>query len=171
MISLQQFINSLEVPMCSVLIAEPYRHGAMGSLGNARYMLIRQFRFPFKYSESDKIMSADHDRCFMWDREHAKRCFKEHTGRGELTFEYWAQSAKDEAIFAFLKDILKADSNIEWTGYRIMGTVNCSSGYPVWSLELFAKHPKSRTKVYTGEPAPNVRHDKSIIDYWNRLIE
>jgi hypothetical protein len=42
----------------------------------------------------------------------------------------------------------------------LLGSVNHGSGYPVWSLQLFAKHPDSKTVVYTGEKAPNVRSSK-----------
>lgn len=137
--------------------AETYVFGKLGSFGNAEYMLLRQFRFPYEYEVRERFLSADHDRCFMWDREHARRCFKEHTGMGEGGFEHWVHAASNEAIMKFLKDVLKADASVTWTGYRILGTVNRSNGYPVWTLQLFAKCPKSKTKVYTGHVAPNVK--------------
>jgi hypothetical protein len=140
-----------------VYIANPYRPRALGSLGDGAYLLIRQFNFPLEYSDQDKHVQADHDRCFMWDYKHASRCFKQHTGTGDLGFEQWVDSAKDEQVIAFLADILKATASVVWTGYRIMGTVNRSNGYPVWTLELFAKGPMSDTKTYTGPNAPNVR--------------
>jgi len=137
--------------------AEPYRHGAMGSLGDASYMLLRQFNFPDTYAPAlDKHITADHDRCMSWDYKHVSRCFEKHTGTGELGLQDWLRRATDENVLAFLSDILKADTGVVWTGYRIMGTVHRGNGYPVWTLELFAKHPKSKTKVYTGSNAPNV---------------
>lgn len=136
--------------------AEPYRYGEMGSLGKASYMLLRQFNFPDTYSKDDKLVQSDHDICSMWDYQHVKRAFNEHTGKGELGLSDWLKKAKDKEVFDFLVDILKEDKNTTWTGFRIMGTVNKSNGGPVWTLELFAKHPKSDTKVYSGEKAPNV---------------
>jgi hypothetical protein len=137
--------------------ATPYEYGQLGSLGNAAYMLLRQFQFPDTFSGKDKLASADHDRCMQWDHNHASRCFKEHTGTGELGLEGWLQRATDEQVIQFLVDILKAESNVVWTGYRIMGSVHRGNGYPVWSLSLFAKHPESDTVVYTGANAPNVQ--------------
>lgn len=137
--------------------ASPYNPGEMGSLGRASYMLLRQFQFPDEYdSDFDKLITADHDRCMSWDYEHARRCFNEYTGTGELGLEGWLGRQADEKIMAFLKDILKADASVKWTGYRIMGSVHRGNGYPVWTLELFAKHPDSDTKVYTDSQAPNV---------------
>lgn len=57
---------------------------------------------------------------------------------------------------SFVKDILKADPEVDWTGFRITGTVNRSSGYTVFTIEVFAKHPDSSTKVYSNSTAPNV---------------
>ena len=50
-----------------------------------------------------------------------------------------------------------ADGTVgEWSGVRVTGSVNRSNGYPVFCIELFAKHPDSDTKVYSGQAAPNV---------------
>lgn len=140
-----------------VFIAEPYRPHAMGSLGDASGMLICQYQFPLDYDVRDKIMHADSDRCFQWDYDHARRCFLTYTGTGEVAFESWVKGQHHDKVFAFLKDILKADPNVEWTGYRILGSVHRGNGFPVWSLQLFAKHPDSRTQVYSGSNAPNVK--------------
>lgn len=51
-----------------VLIAEPYRYAALGSNGDASYMLMRQFQFPNTYDpDLDKITQADSDRLCSWD--------------------------------------------------------------------------------------------------------
>lgn len=139
---------------------EPYSFGKLGSLGSATYMLIRQHDFPDTYEDHETLMQADHDRVVYWDHEHASRCFQEHTGSGHL--ESWARRASASAILKFLKDLLKADPDIKWTGFRILGSVHRGNGYPVWGLELFAKDPKSKTKVYSGQRAPNVKGGTSI---------
>ncbi len=136
--------------------AEPYRSGQLGSFGKASCMLLRQFNFPDSFSKMDTHVQADHDRCFTWDYDHTKRCFLEHTSKSEVCFEEWVNEAKEEQIFAFLSDILKQEKGIKWTGFRIMGSVNVGNGYPVWTLELFAKNSESDTNVYTGAHAPNV---------------
>ena len=146
--------------MSGVYMAEPYDLNETGSLGRASGMLIRQHNFPHQYdSQLDKITSADHDRCFQWDHAHARRCFTEHTGTGELNLERWVTSQPPDKVIAFLSDILKADAGAfrAWTGFRVLLTVNRSNGFPVYTLELFAKHPDSHTQVYSGENAPNVR--------------
>ncbi len=139
--------------------ANPYTPDNMGSFGKADSMFLRQFKFPNTYTEKDILATADHDRCFMWDHDHARRCFDEHTGNGELAFETWVQRATNEAVMRFLIDILKAKLSIAWTGYRILGTVHRGNGFPVWTLQLFAKHPDSQIKVYSGPNAPNVKVD------------
>jgi hypothetical protein len=150
------------MPKLTVYQATPYQYNEMGSFGKARYMLLRQFNFPHKAdSDKDILWDADHDRCFQWDYEHARRCFEEHTGKGDMAFEHWVRNAKAEEVFAFLRDILKAPDEekdgtpIEWTGFRVMGTVNVSNGYPVWSLQLFAN--RTGVKTYSDENAPNVK--------------
>lgn len=139
-----------------VYTAKAYRPHSLGSLDRTSYMYLRQFQFPDTYDGRDKHATADSDRCFMWDHEHARRCFQQHTGTGELGFESWVNRATDKRIMAFLLDILKADSGVKWTGFRVMGSVHRGNGYPVWTLELFAKHPDSDTPVYSDEDAPNV---------------
>lgn len=138
--------------------ASQYKAANMGSFGKASGMFIRQFNFPDIYDdELDSYEVRDHDRIMQSESEHANTCFKKHTGKGEFGFEGWALNAYDAKILIFLKDIMRADKAINWTGYRIRGTVNVGNGYPVWTLELFAKHPDSKTIVYTGDKAPNVR--------------
>ncbi|OHA81675.1 MAG: hypothetical protein A2675_02860 [Candidatus Yonathbacteria bacterium RIFCSPHIGHO2_01_FULL_51_10] len=139
-----------------VLTANFYRSGAMGSLGDASYMLLRQFQFPDTYSSMDSLTSRDSDRLFQQEYQHATRCFKEHTGRGELAFETWLHRAFDGDVIKFLTDILKADPLVRWTGYRVTGSVHRGNGHAIFHFELFAKHPTSHTEVYTGSNAPNV---------------
>ena len=131
--------------------------GSLGSLGNAAYKLIRQVRFPDTYDDLDTITGADHDRIRMWDSKHHDRCVKEHTGWGDMGIGDWAEKATQSQLMAFCQDMLKADATVKWTGCRILGTVNRSNGYAVWTIELFAKHPKSKTKVYSEMNAPNVK--------------
>lgn len=141
----------------TVLIAEPYRFGALASLGDAAYMLLRQFRFPHEYDTRDTIVTADSDRCFQADYSHAHKCFQEHLHTGEMGLEHWLHTASAKKVIAFLKDILKADTKVEWTGYRVLGTVHRGNGRRVYTVQLFAKHPESDTEVYTGPNAPNVK--------------
>jgi len=143
--------------MQTVYQAEQRRHGAMGSLGDASYMLIRQHQFPHEYdADLDKMTGWDHDRIMQQQHEHGRRCFQQHTGTGELGLQGWAEEATPEQILAFLKDILKASDDVEWTGFRILGTVNRSNGYPVFTLQLFAKHSDSQTEVFDTKDAPHL---------------
>lgn len=143
--------------MQTVYQAEAYRSNAMGSLGDASYMLIRQYQFPNDYDhEKDQMTGWDHDRIMHQQHEHGTRCFDQHTSTGELGLESWVRGAQPQQILDFLKDILKADSSVEWTGFRILGSVHRGNGYPVWSLALFAKHPDTKTEVFNTENAPNL---------------
>lgn len=147
--------------MRKVYQAEAYRPAQMGSFGNASYMLIKQHNFPHTYNEeTEKLATADSDRCQQWDFLHAGECFKKHTGTGPLGLEAWVRQAWPKDVMAFLVDILKVEEHYpgtKWTGWRVMGTVNRSNGYPVWSLQLFAKKRGSKTKVYKSQNAPNVK--------------
>lgn len=148
--------------MGQVYPAKPYSPGCLGSLDRTSYMCLRQFQFPDTFdSQLDKHMTADSDRVSSWDFNHAMNCYKKHTGTGDMGLERWIRSASDESIMAFLKEILKADDDkVQWTGYRIMGSVHQGNGYPIWTLELFAKSEESNTNVYSDENAPNVRGEK-----------
>ena len=134
--------------------AEPYRPGAMGSCGDARYMLLAQHQFPVnEYHDTlDILIQADHDRCLNWDWAHATHAIKKHTGSGEIHIGQWCRASAPEDVIAFLKDILKADKyhpGVKWTGYRILGTVNLSNGFSVFTLQLFARK-SPQTKVCDG---------------------
>ncbi len=147
--------ESLE-DQASVYKAEPYRLGAMSSLGNASHMLLRQFKFPDICSVSlDVLLVEDSDRCLEHRPEKTQMCLKKHVGGSDSIMEYWLRNSSDEQIMDFLLDILEADRKITWTGYRVMGSVG-GSGHNIWTFQLFAKHPKSNTEVYTGDRAPNV---------------
>ena len=136
--------------------AEPSRFGAMGSFGDAAGMYICQYNFPYTYSVKDKMTGADHDRCFQWDYAHARATCDKYLRTGEMAIERWVQQTDPKTVIEFIREMLKADSLTEWTGFRVRGTVNRSNGYPVYTLELFAKHPDTATEVYSGENAPNV---------------
>lgn len=147
-----------------VLTAEAYVPYAMSSTGNASGMLLRQYNFPDTYAEKDKHVTADHDRVIMWDREHWDACIKRAKSIGDRSLEYWCEQGKAEDILTFLADLFSSETigntkDIKWTGFRILGTVNRSNGYPVYTLELFAKHKDTKTKVYSTPMAPNVQFE------------
>lgn len=172
--------------MRQVMLATPYDPWNLGSLGNAAYALIKQFQFPLNYDEhKDKYTQADHDRLLMWNYDHFRRVCEEHLGTGELGIPNWVQDENrtDKEVLAFVCDAMlphdaiehnalvnyvgwgkKIGHEVKWTGYRIMGTVNRSNGYPVYTLELFANH--TGVPVYSDECAPNVKgSDEEILDY------
>jgi hypothetical protein len=140
-----------------VVLAEAYRHSALGPQGNANYMLLRQYQFPWELADSEKLLTLDSDQIEEADADHVKKCFKE-LGVTPRTLECWLRKCaqeKDEAkIFIFLKKIMKADESIAWTGWRIMGSV--LGGHCIFTWQLFAKDPQSDTKVYTGDNTRNV---------------
>ncbi len=141
----------------TVYPAEPYKLGEFGTFGKASGMYLRQFQFPNTYSDKDKLVTADSDRCLGWWYEHANDCIKKYTKGGQMQLGGWIGNKKttDREIIQFITEILKADTSVKWTGYRVLGTVG-GSGHVVWTLQLFYKHPKSKTKVFTGPSAPNI---------------
>lgn len=144
--------------MNQVSKAQPFEYDQMGSFGNASGMILRQYRFPDTYTNKEKIETADHDRIVSYfGHEHWGECIQKAKWHMKNSgFERWLQEGAPDGILSFLVDVLKLDSNIKWTGFRILGTVNRSTGYPVYSLQVFAKDPKSKTKVYSNLNAPNV---------------
>lgn len=135
-----------------VLKANPYCSNTLGSLGNAENMLLRQYKFPDEYDiDEDILISAYHDRCFQWDHNHATKACKKAFNNGELRIESWVESANPKDVMDFLIDILKVDTNIKWTGCRVLGTVHRSNGYPIFTLELFCN--KSNTETHSLMPA------------------
>lgn len=139
-----------------MLSATPYRTNALGTFGNADMMLLRQHNFPDEYDESrDKFIRRDHDRCVQFDGRHVDDCLKRHGVAFDWTFETWARKSDPQKIISFLADILKADRNIHWNGFRIIAN-SAGNGHDIWGLELFHKGIKSDTIVYSGENAPNV---------------
>lgn len=141
--------------------------GDMGSLGRATNKLIHQFRFPLQYENDETMIQADHDRMLEWDYEHTRNAFKQHMNTGELGLANWTTGTEPKLVIALFEDLFKVDQNhpgVKWTGFRITGTVNISSGYPVYSLWLFAKRRGSETEVYSGANAPNVQGYHTPLD-------
>lgn len=153
--------------MPRVLPAQPYAPGALSSFGKGEYMLIAQHNFPDAFEETDHIHSADHDRVFSWDYANAQAALKKHVRTGEMAIGNWARRASSRALLQFAVEFLKADQKITWSGVRVLGTVNRSNGFVVWSIEVFALGEGSTTKVYSGENAPNVA--KPEREWFSRL--
>jgi hypothetical protein len=157
--------------MPTVMKANVYIPGELGSFGHGEYMLLRQEDFPDEYDlTTDKMIQADHDRCLMWHYDEFRAACKKWLNTGELAIEQWIQTARKEDCIGFLVDAMKADKHVNWTGFRVLGTVNRSNGYPVFSLYLFAKGKDSKTVVYSGALAPNVRMPEGMtyIDAWGQ---
>lgn len=132
--------------------------GNLGSFGRGEYVLMRQIDFPDSYDPRDQIHSADHDRIMAWHGlAHVQDCCQKYTGTGDMGIGNWAKTAAANLVLDFCVAMLQADPTVQWTGCRILGTVNRSNGYVVWSIQVFAKHSESNTKVYSGTTAPNVQ--------------
>ena len=144
--------------MKTVFPAKRYQPGQMGSLGKASYMILKQHDFPWEFpdEEVNLFLEEDSDRVFAQRHEHAHACVKKHTKGGELSLGSWFKAATDKEVLEFIKEFIQADPSITWTGYRILGTVHRGNGFPVFTLQIFAKPVNSKTKVYSGCIAPNV---------------
>ena len=146
----------------TVMKANPYYFNCLGSLSKGEGVLLRQHEFPNDYdSSTDKFTGADHDRLFQWDYDHSRDACKNAFNTGEMYIQQFALTSSPASIMSFLKDILKADPSIEWTGFRILGTVNRSNGYPVFSLALFSN--QSGCITYSNDSAPNVNQDENNV--------
>ncbi len=128
-----------------------------GSFDNAFHILVRQFQFPDEHMSDERYWGDYVDQRFQLDYDRAQFCLDKHLKNTEMTLGDWVCSVHSEQVLAFLKDFLKADPEVIWTGFRVTVTINPTSGFPTFLLALFAKDPASATKVYTGNNAPNVR--------------
>jgi hypothetical protein len=140
--------------------------GDMGSLGDAQYRLFVQRNFPAEYErDMDLMVCADHDRMQSWDYDRFKEFLKRvndvqlTSSLGHCFASMGEETALEILKFGLLPNEKEYQDRI-WTGYRVMGTVNRSNGYPVWSFSIFSKHPDTNTKVYSGFNAPNVNKPK-----------
>jgi hypothetical protein len=131
--------------------------GDMGSLGSASYKLLRQHNFPHEYDrEKDELIGWDHDR--IMDHIGYGR-FQNIVKRYDPAKQYCVNSAASrmhyDDVMKMLAELLEVPTHKGWTGFRIMGTVNRSNGYPVYTIELFKNN--TGVKTYTGSNAPNVK--------------
>jgi hypothetical protein len=136
--------------------ALPYRLEAFNALGEGDQMLLRQYRFPHQYSNGEMLVTSRSNNSNEWSPEYFEKWFG---GFNEIigeAFNYWLQREDKKKILTFLKQVMRADESINWTGWRILATqVN---GYPVFIHQLFARKPNSHTRVYSGNQlAPNVK--------------
>lgn len=146
--------------------AEPNRLMAMGSLGDASNMLLQQYQFPNSYRDDEIVIGEYHDRLMGWDYDHWTNIMEKYKSKliGNYGLTTRFEQSKPTVLLKFLIDILKADTSIKWTGFRILGSVNKSNGYPVYIFQLFAKSPKSKTNVYSDSNAPNVKRKNNVFD-------
>lgn len=145
-------------------LAEPQRFWALSSTGDASGMLCGQYQFPYEYTDEDMFLSNDHDRLISWDADHFRQCMEKHGIKGEAGFSN-PSLITPEKMLDFLKDIFQVEKKypeVKWTGWRILGTVNRSNGFPVFSLQLFANN--SEVEVYSNGNAPNVKGYEEKID-------
>ena len=144
--------------MREVKIAQPYTQSNLDSrAGEARYMLLQQSRFPLTYEDNELLLDEDHDQLLDRDYDHTNRYFIAFAGDGnDLGLETKFRTRQPKKIMAFLRQVLKADQKVTWTGFRVLASVNRKNGQPIWHLQLFAKQPGSSTAVYTGDTASNV---------------
>jgi hypothetical protein len=143
--------------MPTVYQAEPFDITQVGSMGNASCMFICQHDFPNSFSAEDKLITADHDRCMDRDYSRYNQIIQKFTGFGEGGLWQWLRENSKKRVMQFMIEFLEADSTVNWTGCRAMLTVHRGNGWPVVTLQLFAKHPGSKTKIYSGANAPNVQ--------------
>lgn len=139
--------------MPQVYPAEPYKSGALCSLGRADHMLLCQYKFPDTFRDSESLVSLYSDRVDS-DRFHV--LLRKHTGdHGDIHVENWFRSATHSRHIEFLKDLLEVNQETTWTGYRVTASV-AGNGHTIWFFELFARRPESDTAIYSNERAPNV---------------
>ena len=143
--------------MKTVQSAEKHDMSRRGSTGNASYMLICQYQFPHTYADNDILIHIDDDHLENHDRKRFEDCLEKWIGcRGSGGLGDAIREMSPQEALAFLVELLDEDPEVQYTGYRVLVTTHRAQGYPVWSLEIFSKHPDSRTQVYDTENAPHL---------------
>lgn len=133
---------------------EPYVSSNIGAFGTAKNMLIVQYNFPFEYDPNkDKIVSEYFDRMIMLDHGHVSRCLAKYDF-SQLNLERRLRKSPAEVVFNFICELMKEESS-ECTGFRVVGTSG-NNGHLYLSFEIFKKGKDSKTKLYSGDNAPNV---------------
>ncbi|MDB4983981.1 MAG: hypothetical protein JWM20_160 [Patescibacteria group bacterium] len=145
--------------MNQVFQARKYNSGRLFSGFKASYMILRQHKFPWEYPQKEEayLCRYDSDRVFRQENERAKACAVKYVGkdyRNEYDLVAWIQKARHEKVISFIQEFIEADSAKQWTGYRIMLTME--QGWPILTLEMYAQTKESNTKVYSRRIAPNV---------------
>ena len=144
----------------TALIAEPWRPNAMGSFGDAMYMILGQYRFPLHYDpERETVQVVDSDRVGPL---HLSECYARHLKpldeeRSLGALHQAIPQLPGPVLVAYAVDVVKADPKRTWTGARVLGSVNRGNGYPVYSFEVFARDPEGDTQVFSGRTASNVQ--------------
>ena len=148
---------------------ERYNYGMMGSLGSATYMLIAQKAFPESYDETkDKYWTADSDRILMWDYDHFCKIDEKYRKADGIWMgeELFFTSSDEKTIMEYLSEMAtvgnESNEKVKWTGFRVLGTVNRSNGFPIWSLSLFCKGKGSETKVHNYPPNLQIQNKRFI---------
>ncbi len=150
----------MEAVTHQVLHAEPIGSGNLMSIGRASYMLIKQYNFPNTYEKKEKLYSADSDRLESWDSQRFKTSLeKYYKDCYPNSIHYAVEKKSDEDNLKAIIEISNADSETNWTGYRVMGSVD-GGGRNVYTFQLFQKNPDSKTEVYSNNDAPNVLKGK-----------
>jgi hypothetical protein len=137
--------------------ARKFKSGQFYSLGKAAYMIIRQHNFPYSYEPDESFETQDSDHVILRNFDQSRKCIAKHTKHvSEYSLDVWFEKASDSQIMEFIKEFIEADPKVNWTGYRVLGSVHQGDGWNIWTLQLFAKSPASKTEVYSGKVAPNV---------------
>lgn len=125
------------------------------SSGCAKYMLMRQHQFPYKFTSQDHFHEAYNDRIDEW---YGYKATKEIdwwacNPRGE-NFNSWLRHGNVKELQTWLELTLRADHKIKWTGFRIVVETNRATGYLVYSYQLFAN--VTGVPTYSDQRAPNM---------------
>ncbi len=142
--------------MVQVEEAQSYHPGGMDAVERAKNMLFSQWMFPLSFDPNlDLLVSKTHAEVLQQSRTHALEVMRKYQGMDGPGIGLWAQRTDTFKVLSFVKEMLKANPDVLWTGYRILGSTGEGvARLPHWTLQLFAKHPESDTEVYCKHNAP-----------------
>jgi hypothetical protein len=150
--------------------------GDLSSLGEARNKLVRQYQFPDVYDTDvgDVLLDVDHDRLLQRHYTAMISICQWRMRRGILGLKAWSKTHAHSSVMRLLKDLFELDEwglgtfatrpvfkKTKWTGYRITASI-VPDGKVLFHLSLFSKGADSKTKVYTGNKAPNVKRPNGL---------
>lgn len=152
-LNLEEGVSMKELAIRRPISYVLHRPEVLAKGGCTANMRVCQFEFPNEYADNEVLIWMTSDQIWQLAERNTSRVYSHYAIGEEKDLEYFARTARHEEVFNFLKSVMLPFYTelltVEWTGYRILGTVSTCAGPPAWRFELFARDPRGTTRTYT----------------------